>query len=150
MNFISQFSLLKLSLRKKIQKTLNHIAARGAIILINQLSLLLALPLVASRVDLITFGKIAIGLIIIQISWLIGHWGVQNFSIENWHKLKKRSEKNQIISWSCFIAVRSAPLSGCKCNGFLGHCQCQDWDYERRFLNFLQNQRKERCRPTRK
>lgn len=113
MNFISQFSLLKLSLRKKIQKTLNHIAARGAIILINQLSLLLALPLVASRVDLITFGKIAIGLIIIQISWLIGHWGVQNFSIENWHKLKKRSEKNQIIFLSIAVGLMNGIIFLC-------------------------------------
>lgn len=113
MNFISQFSLLKLLLRKKIQKTLNHIAARGAIILINQLSLLLALPLVASRVDLITFGKIAIGLIIIQISWLIGHWGVQNFSIENWHKLKKRSEKNQIIFLSIAVGLMNGIIFLC-------------------------------------
>jgi PST family polysaccharide transporter len=113
MNFISQFSLLKLSLRKKIQKTLNHIVARGAIILINQLSLLLALPLVASRVDLITFGKIAIGLIIIQISWLIGHWGVQNFSIENWHKLKKRSEKNQIIFLSIAVGLMNGIIFLC-------------------------------------
>ena len=109
MRVINYFKNFKLPFRKKLKKTLNHIAARGTLILINQLTLLIALPLVASKVDFTTFGNIAIGLVVVQITWLLCHWGVQNYSIENWHKLKI-IEKNQIIFMSIAVGVINASL----------------------------------------
>jgi O-antigen/teichoic acid export membrane protein len=109
MKVINHFKNFKLPFKKKLKKTLNHIAARGTIILINQFTLLLALPLIASKVDFSTFGNIAIGLVVVQISWLLCHWGVQNYSIENWHKLKK-IEKNQIILMSIAVGLINASL----------------------------------------
>ena len=109
MKVINYFKNFKLPFRKKLKKTLNHIAARGTLILINQLTLLIALPLVASKVDFATFGNIAIGLVVVQISWLLCHWGVQNYSIENWHKLKI-IEKNQIIFMSIVVGLINASL----------------------------------------
>ena len=68
--------------------TLRQILARGSIIGINQLFILIAIPVLASRLDLYVFGQIAIGFTLAQLSWIISDWGVQHLSIEEWGKKK--------------------------------------------------------------
>ena len=93
------------AIKKRLGNTLKHIIARGSIIFINQFTLLIALPILASRLDFLTFGKVAIGLMTIQISWLISHWGIHNYSIENWQHLKNKSQKNQLITMAGIVGV---------------------------------------------
>jgi len=77
---------------------LKHALSRGSIILTNQLSVLIAIPILASRLDFFIFGQVAIGFILVQLSWVVSDWGVQNFSIENWSKAKTLRDKNRLIS----------------------------------------------------
>ena len=62
--------------------TIKHIFRRGSIIAINQLSVLIAVPILAARLDFEVFGQLAIGFILVQLSWVVSHWGIQHFSIE--------------------------------------------------------------------
>ena len=78
--------------------TLRQILARGSIIGINQLFILIAIPVLASRLDLYVFGQIAIGFTLAQLSWIISDWGVQHLSIEEWGKKKNLTEKNKFTS----------------------------------------------------
>lgn len=77
---------------------LKHALSRGSIILTNQLSILIAIPILASRLDFFIFGQVAIGFVLVQLSWVLSDWGVQHFSIENWSKAKKLQDKNRFIS----------------------------------------------------
>ena len=104
MTIISRLNIQR-AIKKRLGKTLKHIFARGSIIFINQFTLLIALPILASRLDFITFGKVAIGLVIIQISWLISHWGIHNYSIENWQHLRNKPERNQLITMAGVVGL---------------------------------------------
>jgi len=77
---------------------LKHALSRGSIILTNQLSVLIALPILASRLDFFIFGQVAIGFVLVQFSWVISDWGVQHFSIENWSRAKTLRDKNRLIN----------------------------------------------------
>ena len=77
---------------------LKHALSRGSIILTNQLSVLIAIPILASRLDFFIFGQVAIGFVLVQLSWVISDWGVQHFSIENWSRAKTLRDKNRLIS----------------------------------------------------
>jgi O-antigen/teichoic acid export membrane protein len=79
-------------------KILIHSFNRGFIIIANQLSILIALPIITSRVDFLVFGQIAIGFVLVQLSWVFSEWGIQHFSIENWSKAKTLRDKNRLIS----------------------------------------------------
>ena len=81
-----------------------HALSRGSIILTNQFSVLIAMPILASRLDFFVFGQVAIGFVLVQLSWVISDWGIQHFSIENWSKAKTLKEKNRFIS--LFLALR--------------------------------------------
>ncbi len=74
--------------------TIKHISRRGSIIAINQLSVLIAIPILAARLDLEVFGQVAIGFLLVQLSWVVSDWGIQHFSIEEWGKKVKQKEKN--------------------------------------------------------
>ena len=74
--------------------TLKQIFGRGSIILINQISVLLAIPILAARLDFLVFGQVAIGFVLVQLSWVLSDWGIQHFSIEQWPKLKTQLQKN--------------------------------------------------------
>ena len=78
--------------------TLKHICGRGSVIGINQLSVLISLPILASRLDLIIFGQIAIGFLMVQLSWVVSNWGVEQFSIEEWLKKKTLRQKNNFTA----------------------------------------------------
>ena len=77
---------------------LKHALSRGSIILTNQLSVLIAIPILASRLDFFIFGQVAIGFVLVQLSWVVSDWGVQHFSIENWSRAKTLRDKNRVIS----------------------------------------------------
>lgn len=77
---------------------LKHAFSRGSIILTNQLSVLIAIPILASRLDFFIFGQVAIGFVLVQLSWVVSDWGVQHFSIENWSRAKTLRDKNRFIS----------------------------------------------------
>lgn len=79
-------------------KIIKHSLNRIVIIFINQLSVLVAIPILASRLDFYTFGQIATGFILVQLSWVISDWGIQHFSIENWSRAKTLRDKNRLIS----------------------------------------------------
>jgi len=70
-------------------KIIKHSLNRIAIGFTNQLSILIAIPILASRLDFFIFGQVAIGFVLVQLSWVLSDWGVQHFSIENWSKAKK-------------------------------------------------------------
>tara|TARA_B100000035_G_scaffold315391_1_gene335752 strand:- start:32025 stop:33245 length:1221 start_codon:yes stop_codon:yes gene_type:complete len=77
---------------------LKHASSRSLIILTNQLSVLIAIPILASRLDFFIFGQVAIGFVLVQLSWVLSDWGVQHFSIENWSRAKTLRDKNRLIS----------------------------------------------------
>ena len=77
---------------------LKHASSRSLIILTNQLSVLIAIPILASRLDFFIFGQVAIGFVLVQLSWVLSDWGVQHFSIENWSRAKTFRDKNRLIS----------------------------------------------------
>ena len=77
---------------------LKHALSRGSIILTNQLSVLIALPILASRLDFFIFGQVAIGFVVVQLSWVVSDWGIQHFSIETWGRAKTLRDKNKLIS----------------------------------------------------
>jgi O-antigen/teichoic acid export membrane protein len=79
-------------------ETIKHISRRGLIIAINQISVLLAIPILAARLDFEVFGQVAIGFVLVQLSWAVSDWGVQHFSIEEWGKKVKQKEKNHFIT----------------------------------------------------
>ena len=77
---------------------LKHALSRGSIILTNRLSVLIAIPILASRLDFFIFGQVAIGFVLVQLSWVVSDWGVQHFSIEKWNSAKTLRDKNRLIS----------------------------------------------------
>ena len=50
---------------------LKHALSRGSIILTNQLSILIVIPILASRLDFFIFGQVAIGFVLVQLSWVL-------------------------------------------------------------------------------
>jgi len=48
--------------------------------------------------DFFIFGQVAIGYVLVQLSWVISDWGIQHFSIENWSRAKTLRDKNRLIS----------------------------------------------------
>jgi len=83
--------------------TLKHIFGRATIIGINQVAVLISLPILASRLDFYIFGQIAIGFLLVQLTWLISDWGIQNYSIEIWRKIGGSSQEFKFTS--CAITL---------------------------------------------
>src|SRR6056300_1789584 len=90
--------------------TLKQIFGRGSIIAINQLAVLLAIPILAARLDFLVFGQVAIGFILVQLSWVVSDWGMQHYSIEQWPKLKTKLQKNTFTTTSLFLRIGLALL----------------------------------------
>jgi len=95
-------------------RTLKQIFSRGASILINQISVLISLPLLASKLDIYVFGQVAIGFVIVQLSWVVSDWGIQHYSIEKWTEKKTKKEQNfftsLVIYMNGFIAAICSAL----------------------------------------
>ena len=90
--------------------TLKQIFGRGSIILINQISVLLAIPILAARLDFLVFGQVAIGFVLVQLSWVVSDWGIQHFSIEQWPKLKTQLQKDMFTSTATYLRTSIASL----------------------------------------
>ena len=90
--------------------TIKQIFGRGSIILINQISVLLAIPILAARLDFLVFGQVAIGFVLVQLSWVLSDWGIQHYSIEQWPKLKTKLKKNTFTSTATYLRTSIALL----------------------------------------
>lgn len=90
--------------------TLKQILGRGSIILINQISVLLTIPILAARLDFLVFGQVAIGFVLVQLSWVLSDWGIQHYSIEQWPKLKTQLKKNTFTSTVTYLRTSIASL----------------------------------------
>lgn len=90
--------------------TLKQICGRGSIILVNQISVLLAIPILAARLDFHVFGQVAIGFVLVQLSWVVSDWGIQHYSIEQWPKLKTILQKNTFTSIATYLRTSIALL----------------------------------------
>lgn len=90
-------------------KTIKIILGRVSINSINQIAFLIALPILANRLDFIIFGQISIAIVLMQLSWVISEWGVENFCIENFSKLKDLNLRSrfvtQVISLNFLISL---------------------------------------------
>jgi O-antigen/teichoic acid export membrane protein len=89
--------------------TIKLIFSRISINAINQLTFLISIPVLASRLDFVVFGQVGISFVIMQLSWAISEWGVENYSIEKWPKLKNQKRQfsfvSQIVSLNFIIAL---------------------------------------------
>ena len=83
--------------------TLTHIFGRLSIIGINQAAVLISLPILASRLDFYSFGQVAIGFLLVQLSWSISDWGIQNYSIEIWRNIRSRLQEDKFISYAIIL-----------------------------------------------
>ncbi len=52
-----------------------NLSARTLIVLINQISILIALPIVAYRLGIKDFGVLSVAMIIFQVSFMLTEWG---------------------------------------------------------------------------
>ena len=89
----------------KFLDTIKQITSRSAIIIFNQLSLIIVIPILASRLSLENFGQVAIAMTIAQLIWVVSDWGIQNYSIEIWEKFDDTNKKNNFISLFLFLNI---------------------------------------------
>ena len=95
----------------KFLNTIKQITSRSAIIIFNQLSLIIVIPILASRLSLEHFGQVAIAMTIAQLIWLVSDWGIQNYSIEIWKKFEDANQKNNFISSFLLLNISISILS---------------------------------------
>lgn len=69
---------------------LSGFISRSFIVLVNQLSMLIALTYILYKLDLNSFGYLSIAMIIIQVSCAISDWGFNYYSINYFNKEKKK------------------------------------------------------------
>ena len=95
----------------KFLDTIKQITSRSAIIIFNQLSLIIVIPILASRLSLENFGQVAIAMTIAQLIWVVSDWGIQNYSIEIWKKFEDTNQKNNFISSFLLLNISISILS---------------------------------------
>ena len=83
--------------------TIKQIFSRTSIVAINQFFSLIAISFLAVTLSLQSFGEVAIGLVLIQISWIISDWGSTSFSIEEWAQKKTHLQQNKFITIVSFL-----------------------------------------------
>ena len=66
--------------------------------LINQISVLLTLPILLSNMSSYSFGLVGTSLIIMQAGWVIIDWASTVYFTEVWHNYSTQIEKNKLIS----------------------------------------------------
>jgi PST family polysaccharide transporter len=97
----------------KFLDTIKQVTSRSTIIVFNQLSLIIVIPILASRLSLEQFGQVAIAMTIAQLIWVISDWGIQNYSIEIWKNFKNINQKNNFISSFLFLSLAISVLFLC-------------------------------------
>ena len=81
-----------------IRTTLTQISSRMSIMLINQLSVLVTLPWLVAHLTPITFGLVAMALIVMQSGWVLIDWGQVNYVTEVWHQHGTPEKKSKLIT----------------------------------------------------
>jgi len=81
-----------------ILATIKQVSPRLAIMLINQISILVTLPWLVSHLSPVTFGLVATALIIMQAGWLLIDWAQMNYVTEVWHHHPTQLQKNKLVS----------------------------------------------------
>jgi len=89
---------------------LGQIRPRINIMLINQISVLLTLPILLSNMSSYSFGLVGTSLIIMQAGWVIIDWASTVYFTEVWHNYKTQIEKNKFISQHIFSRLLIATL----------------------------------------
>ena len=74
-------------------RVINQIFQRSSIVLINQLSLLITIPYIASIFSPNTFGLFSQSIIFIQVTWIISEWGINNYCINIFPKDTKNQNR---------------------------------------------------------
>ena len=82
---------------KFVKITINQVVFKLLLTFAHQISTLISIPLLASVVSSLEFGKVAMCLILLQISWFISEWGVPNYSIELLSKGSKKKDKKDFL-----------------------------------------------------
>jgi len=82
---------------KFVKITINQVIFKLLLTFAHQISTLISIPLLASVVSSLEFGKVAMCLILLQISWFISEWGVPNYSIELLSKGSKKRDKKDFL-----------------------------------------------------
>ena len=65
---------------------LKQIFPRLNIMVINQLSVLISIPWIASKLSAEIFGLVSTAIILLQLSWMIIQWGFNHYATEIWSK----------------------------------------------------------------
>lgn len=78
---------------KLVKTTINQVSFKLLLTFAYQISTLISIPILANSISSIEFGKIAICLILLQISWTISEWGIPNYSIELLSKSTKIAKR---------------------------------------------------------
>lgn len=81
------------------------LSQRLSITFINQLSFLIALPLITSKLSIDFFGQVSVVLLFIQIGFILSDYGTQNSSIEEWNKLRTQYEQNEYFTKILFLKL---------------------------------------------
>lgn len=92
-----------------LKNILGQISPRMNLMLINQISTLLTLPIVLSCTSNYSFGLVGTSLIIMQAGWVIIDWASTVYFTEVWHNLSDQLKKSMVISRH----ILSRILMGC-------------------------------------
>ncbi len=65
-----------------------NLSARTLIVLINQISILIAIPIVASRIGIENFGLLSVAMIFFQVAFMLTEWGFGVPAIKESHEAK--------------------------------------------------------------
>ena len=91
-------------------KVINQIFQRSSIVLINQLSLLITIPYIASIFSSNTFGLFSQSIIFIQVTWVISEWGINNYCINIFPKDTK-NQNHLFIEISSMVFILLITIS---------------------------------------
>ena len=91
-------------------KVINQIFQRSSIVLINQLSLLITIPYIASIFSSNTFGLFSQSIIFIQVTWIISEWGINNYCINIFPKDTK-NQNHLFIEISSMVFILLITIS---------------------------------------
>lgn len=69
---------------------INQIFHRSSIVIINQISIIITIPYIASIFTQDNFGIFSQAIVFIQIIWILSEWGIGNYSIDIFPKSQKK------------------------------------------------------------
>lgn len=84
---------------------LKQIFPRLNIMVINQLSVLISIPWIASKLSAEIFGLVSTAIILLQLSWMIIQWGFNHYATEIWSKNLNQFKQNKLVSQLLFAQI---------------------------------------------